>query len=140
MESVSPMTTVPAGAPMRRAMRSPTWRGCVIQPAVFQPRMSCSPHSSVMTRAMRALAAIGSAPSELPSRYTTPSGMWNMARVLVKSVMARSTLHAVCCDDAPASGQRGSHGYDPFNAATAAQNKEYAEQNQGANANEVWPE
>src|SRR5437016_2975174 len=73
-------------------MRSPTWRGCVIQPAVFQPRMSCSPHSSVITAAMRALAAIGSAPSELPSRYTRPSGMWNSARVFAKSVMTRSSL------------------------------------------------
>ncbi|ETX29295.1 hypothetical protein RISW2_02230 [Roseivivax isoporae LMG 25204] len=68
IDSVSPMTTLPAGAPISRPTRSPTSRGIAIQPQVFQPRISSAPHSPVSIFCMRAGAPTGSGPSELPSR------------------------------------------------------------------------
>lgn len=68
IDSVSPMTTLPGSAPISRAMRLPTRPGMVIQSALFQARINCSPHSRVITPATRACAASGSGPSELPSR------------------------------------------------------------------------
>ncbi len=68
IDRVSPITTLPAGAPISRATRSPIERGQDIQPAVFQPRISSLPHSSERVRATRASAAMGKGPSELPSR------------------------------------------------------------------------
>jgi hypothetical protein len=88
MLSVSPITTLPGAAPISAATRSPTRVGACIHPALFQPRISRSPHSSAMTACARACAAIGNGPSELPSRYVTPAGRWNRRRVAVKSVIA----------------------------------------------------
>jgi len=61
-------TSSPASAPTRRAILSPICCGHWNQPAVFQARISSWPHSWVVTWAMRAGAAWGMAPSELPSR------------------------------------------------------------------------
>src|SRR5690606_38455845 len=73
------------------------FRSCSIQPAWFQPRISISPHSASMTWRARSAADLGSGPSELPSRYTTPSGRWKRVRVALKSVTAglsdRRTRH-----------------------------------------------
>ncbi len=67
-EVESPATTEPTGAPMRAPMRSPTRAGKSIQPAVFHARMSSRPQLSSSSRRTRSRAALGIAPSELPSR------------------------------------------------------------------------
>ena len=59
------MTTLPAGAPISLPMRSPILRGCTIQPALFQPLISCSPHSCDSMFATRSRAAIGKRPERI---------------------------------------------------------------------------
>ncbi len=67
-EVESAAITVPPGAPSRRPILSPTRSDRPIQPASFHDRMSPWPHSWPMTAARRPGVAIGSGPSELPSR------------------------------------------------------------------------
>ena len=68
IDSVSPTTTLPSGAPISRPMRSPRARGLPIQPQVFQARISSRPHSARIVRVTASTAARGSGPRELPSR------------------------------------------------------------------------
>ncbi len=67
-EVLSVQTSSPGCAPTRPASLSPRRCGRSNQPALFQARISCVPHSSVTAAAMRAGAAAGITPSELPSR------------------------------------------------------------------------
>ena len=73
-------TTVPALAPISRAILLPRRCGMSNQPALFQERINPSPHSCVTAWATRVMALWGRAPSEFPSRYTTPAGNKNWAR------------------------------------------------------------
>jgi hypothetical protein len=68
MEIVSPATTLPAGAPINRAIRSPTLRGSSNQPCPFHDPISVSPHCRAMVSFTRRATAFGNTPSELPSR------------------------------------------------------------------------
>ncbi len=55
-------------APISGAILAPIRCGAPIQSRLFQLRISSSPHSSVDHLRWRAAAALGSGPSELPSR------------------------------------------------------------------------
>ena len=63
---------------------------CVNQPLVFHPLINSVFHSSFKKFTIEASQPRGIGPNELPLRYVIPSGMWNIARVLLKSVMGLS--------------------------------------------------
>ena len=65
---LSATTSSPSPTPTRRAILSPMRCGMSIQPALFQLRMRPVPQSCVTTCCTRAAVALGSTPSELPSR------------------------------------------------------------------------
>jgi len=68
MEVLSVHTTSSLPAPMKGASWLPRRCGRSNQLAVFHERIRSVPHSRVTTSATRAAAALGSTPSELPSR------------------------------------------------------------------------
>lgn len=68
MEIVSPATTLADGAPISRAILSPTFWAMRNQPCSFHDLISVSPHSAVTAWATRSATPFGSTPSELPSR------------------------------------------------------------------------
>ncbi len=67
-ETLSQAITSWAGAPTSGAILPPMRCGMEIQSAEFQLRMRSWPHSCATTSASRAGVALGSMPSELPSR------------------------------------------------------------------------